>query len=135
MPQLPRIGKQFLFYQRHMVTYSLLSDPSIALGRSDVPMSKHFTDIFQGHAIIEHHVRERMTGKVRIKRPFNPADCRKFFQIDIVPEIAVDGDQTVIDLAIGMIFVSINQFLHNRKDRHHFGDLSLSSILNQPLFT
>ena len=91
-----------------MVADPLLPYARIALGRTNVPMSKHFTDIFQGHAIVEHHICERMTGKVRIKRPFDPADHRKFFQIDIVPEIAVDRDQPVVDLAIRMAFVFVD---------------------------
>ncbi|MNL60309.1 hypothetical protein D3C87_1841080 [compost metagenome] len=73
-----------------MVTDPLLSNPRIALGRTNVAVTKHFSDVLQWHTVIEHHVGERMTGKVCVKRSFDAADHCKLFQVDIVSEIAVD---------------------------------------------
>jgi hypothetical protein len=86
----------------------LLPDSRIALGRSNVPVSKHFTNLFQRPAVIELHARKDIAGKVGVKRPFNLTDHRKLFEIEIVAKIAVDTDQPIIDFPVSMFFVFID---------------------------
>jgi hypothetical protein len=62
-----------------MIADPLLSHPRVALGGPDITMTKHFTNVFQGHSVVEHHISKRMSSKVRVKGPFDAADHRKFF--------------------------------------------------------
>jgi hypothetical protein len=49
-----------------MIADPLLSHPRVALGGPDITMTKHFTNVFQGHSVVEHHISKRMSSKVRV---------------------------------------------------------------------
>lgn len=104
-------------------------------------MAKHFADILQGDAIIQHHVSKEMSGVVGVQPSDTSCDVTnitqvcQLLQIGIIPEIAIHRDQLIVGHAIGMGLIFLNQFLDNWQYRYHFADLRFSSFANQPPFS
>lgn len=104
-----------------MVLAGVKARSQLVIGGFNIPMPRHFADTLRGHAIIQHHIRQEMSGVMGVEPSDTSCDVTniteicQLLQICIVPEITVHRNQFIEGYAARMILALFNQFFYNRQ--------------------